>query len=70
MFLPVFLIGYVCAEYKGFERILIFIQDKITKKYKLGLGIILIGICIFIKIQATIFDNITAQYCALQYHTY
>ena len=61
MFLPVFLIGYVCAEYKVFERALNFIQDKITKKYKIGLVIILIGTCIFmLQIQATVFDNITA----------
>ncbi|MBS5619193.1 acyltransferase [Eubacterium sp.] len=61
MFLPVFLIGYVCAEYKVFERALNFIQDKITKKYKIGLVIILIGTCIFmLQISATVFDNITA----------
>ena len=61
MFLPVFLIGYVCAEYKVFERALNFIQDKITKKYKIGLVIILIGTCIFmLQIPATVFDNITA----------
>lgn len=61
MFLPVFLIGYVCAEYKVFERALNFIQDKITKKYKIGLVIILIGTCIFmLQISATVFDNIIA----------
>lgn len=61
MFLPVFLIGYICAEYGIFEKILKLIQNKLTKNFKIVLVLILVGTFAFMLLfEATIFDNITA----------
>lgn len=59
MFLPAFLIGYICAEYDVFR----VIYEKLFKGKleKLKLTILLIVILIFIyKFEYTILDNITA----------
>ena len=59
MFLPAFLIGYICAEYHIFEKIYEkYIEGKLEKIKLLVLFLIIfVFIC---KFQYTILDNITA----------
>lgn len=59
MFLPAFLIGYMCAEYSVFEKMYQKIFKGSFEKAKLLVGLLLIFLFIY-KFQYTLLDNITA----------
>ena len=61
MFLPVFLIGYICAKHFIFEKIIKELNEKVPKYKKMVLSMILAAVVVFIIfVPNTIFDNITA----------